>query len=181
MNRSEYTDFVRSIWMAPHEQNLKSLAVAGLGLIGECGEVAEAILQGAADDESGEYRDVIIEECGDVMYYATVLAHWKGYTVEDIWPSLKPAPDSPMMCALGLVVNAKSVSEAVKKFIRDDAEVDPSFMRNELRYVMASLWVVLMCVDADLHDALTGNAYKLIERYADAERHDLTDRGQTMA
>jgi len=166
MNRSEYTPFVLSIWPLPGHPpyDLRHLSIASLGLIGECGEVAEVMQRG--NDGEGDWEEQLIDECGDVAYYATVLAYWKGYTVEDIWPSVRPVDESPLMSVIDLVIKAKGVSEAMKKLFRDGKEVDPSFLRNQLRHLMGSLWQVLMVVDADLHDAIDANVVKLTERYA---------------
>ena len=154
MNRQDYMDFVMKIWEEPEEQTIRSLAIAGLGIIGEAGEVCEVLLD---DGVSLTNAHKIVDECGDVLYYTTVLADWQGWFLDDIWPDLKPqlmlGPGRNGLVGMMLVRDAKEVSERVKKFIRDDAEPGADELRKRLRQVLFSLSSVLRIVGADLVDS----------------------------
>ena len=54
-----------------------------LGLVGEAGEVAEKIKKQIRDETKVSPSD-IAREIGDVLFYATALAHIYGYTLHDI-------------------------------------------------------------------------------------------------
>lgn len=164
MNRQDYPAFVKKIWTEPGEQTERGLSIAALGLIGECGEVCEVLVAQASTGT----REKLIDECGDVLYYATVLADWKGYHIEDIWPDLAPVEEPRFMAGCMLAQDGKEVSERVKKLIRDGNDPAPEEIRARLRQVLFSLWRVLRLVDADLFMALDENVRKLEVRYAHA-------------
>ena len=166
MNRTDYPAFVKKIWTEPGEQTERGLSIAGLGLIGECGEVCEILLQ----DVSFDFAAQLVDECGDVLYYATVLADWKGWHIEDVWPQEPTLIGDITKEAAGLMLcrDGKEVSERVKKFIRDGADPTPTEMMHRLHGVLVSLERVLSIVGADLFDAMEFNVKKLEVRYAHA-------------
>jgi NTP pyrophosphatase (non-canonical NTP hydrolase) len=161
VNRLEYPTFVKTIWSEPEEHTERGISIAALGLIGECGEVCEILI---GDDDMTSTRE-LVDECGDVLYYATVLADWKGYHVKDIWPDMKPEVMTRHEAGLVLVRDAKEVSERVKKLIRDGKDPLPEDIRARLRQVLFSLFRVLRGVGADLFDAMDENVRKLEVRY----------------
>lgn len=162
MMRCEYTGFVKSIWM-DGEHRKRNLAVAGLGLIGECGEVCEVLL----DSDNLTNARKLVDECGDVLYYATILADWKGVDVIHIWPLAVPDLTDKHIAGLMLVRDAKEVSERVKKFIRDGANPTEETLWPLLRRILFGLERVLKNVGADLYDAMDQNVAKLEVRYAE--------------
>ena len=165
MNRSSYPAFVKSIWTEPGEQTERGLSIAALGLIGECGEVCEVLLQEITPTSEAN----LVDECGDVLYYATVLADWKGMHIEDVWPVLRTVHvGGRFEAGCTLAMNAKEVSERVKKLIRDGKDPSRSEIRAWLRGTLAALENVLHLADASLHDAMDANVAKLEVRYAHA-------------
>lgn len=162
MNRNEYTTFVKSIWMDGGHRK-RNLAVAGLGLIGECGEVCEVLL----DSDNLTNAGKLIDECGDVLYYACILADWKDLDVENIWPAATPDLMEKHIAGLMLCRDAKEVSERVKKFIRDGADPTAETLWPLLRRVLFDLERILKGVGADLYDAMDKNVAKLEVRYAE--------------
>lgn len=62
-----------------------SIVYPALGLAGEAGEVADKVKKILRDDiDSPEYREQIMLELGDVLWYAAVLAHDLGYDLETV-------------------------------------------------------------------------------------------------
>ena len=56
-----------------------------LGLAGEAGEVADKVKKILRDGvDSPEYREQIMLELGDVLWYTAVLAHDLGYNLETV-------------------------------------------------------------------------------------------------
>lgn len=165
MNRNNYPTFVKKIWTEPDGHTERGLSIAALGLIGEVGEVCEVLLQ----EISPESTKNLVDECGDVLYYATVLADWKDMHIEDVWPVLRTTHlGDRYEAGCTLAMNAKEVSERVKKLIRDGKDPSRSEIRAWLRGTLAALENVLWFAEATLHDAMDENVAKLEVRYASA-------------
>jgi len=60
------------------------LAMCGLGVAGEAGEVADIVKKYLYHDSGSLDRDHIIEELGDVLWYVAVAAHTIGVTLADV-------------------------------------------------------------------------------------------------
>lgn len=136
-----------SRWVQPlvdkSSRELADLAVMSLGLAGEIGEVADVV---ETWSRSGVYDKVhLTKELGDVFYY------WARVTAElrVVVPglaervSLRPtvrAPDdgtAPVLEVLRLVRAGSTVSELMKKFIRD-GHLDLAAATNRLSDVFAA-------------------------------------------
>jgi len=62
-----------------------SIVYPALGLAGEAGEVADKVKKILRDDiDSPEYREQIMLELGDVLWYVSVLAYDLGYDLETV-------------------------------------------------------------------------------------------------
>ena len=81
MTPDEYTKWVVTQDLYP--QNAHSLALYGLGLTGEAGEVAEKIKKLYRDD-TWHGPAAICKELGDVVWYATRIAEKCGFTLQDV-------------------------------------------------------------------------------------------------
>lgn len=159
MNAIDYPAFCRAIWCGPHNEH--SLAVAGLGIIGEAGEVLEV-----ATDRG--LRASLRDECGDVLYYLTILADWKGLSLMDIdavRPMYSTRAFGTIEASVRLVVATKEVSERVKKYIRDGADPSKDEWRELLGTVLDRLATVLLTGGMVLGHALDANVTKLSARY----------------
>lgn len=64
---------------------IHSVTYPALGLAGEAGEVADKVKKMLRDNiDSPEYREQIMLELGDVLWYAAVLASDLGYDLETV-------------------------------------------------------------------------------------------------
>lgn len=83
-----YDAFVESMWFSGDESKNEQIAIAGLGLTGEAGEVAEKVkkfLRGDHGSLMPETQRLLLQaELGDVLFYVTKLAHLHGWTLNDI-------------------------------------------------------------------------------------------------
>lgn len=80
-----YDDFVDRLWMGAPELGEREsyLNFIGLALCEEVGEVAGKLKKLSRGD--GNITDqMILDECGDVLYYLTVLTHHLGTDLETI-------------------------------------------------------------------------------------------------
>src|SRR5262245_23759883 len=85
MELSDYQE--RSRATAVYPQAGDNLLYPTLGLCGEAGEVAEKIKKMIRDDEgvlSGERRDALSKELGDVLWYVAQIATEAGLDLDDI-------------------------------------------------------------------------------------------------
>jgi NTP pyrophosphatase (non-canonical NTP hydrolase) len=81
---SEYEAFVRSTMFTSEKRDPRvALAVYGLGLAGEAGEVIEPIKKNIDRDKPIDPEQFALE-LGDVLWYLTALAISGGFTLEDI-------------------------------------------------------------------------------------------------
>jgi NTP pyrophosphatase (non-canonical NTP hydrolase) len=156
----EYPAFCRSIWQLHDE---RSLVIAGLGIVGEACEVGEALLEPSL--ATGEKAT---DECGDVLYYATVLMDHAGLADQvkaRVFRTIDTTRwSSPRLeSGLRLCVAAKEVSERVKKKVRDGAPLDG--LDCYLYDTLVATQVVLNGYGRTLRDALDGNVAKLEKRY----------------
>lgn len=83
MTPEEYSKWVISMDIYPHNTTDPSLALYALGLTGEAGEVAEKIKKmfrdGTVIDGKG-----LAKELGDVLWYLTRIGARFGYDLQDI-------------------------------------------------------------------------------------------------
>lgn len=165
MDPNLYPQFVMKIWSEPDGHTERGVSIAGLGLIGECGEVCEILLERS---ERGA-RDAVCDECGDVLYYLAVLADWQGMSFMDVHAKVGFGRLPVVGYAdsgLRLVKAAKEVSEMVKKWIRDGREYSQSEYLLALGEVMKNVGYVLQMHGRTLQDAINENVSKLEVRYA---------------
>ncbi len=174
---TQYPRFVKQIWICPDAEDDRSLAIAALGLIGEAGEVTELFLC-----PSGEtmVHDVI-DECGDVLYYATVLSGWLGIPIAEVEAKRnrdryalfeigrkEEIEHYRMRMCMNLHRDCKEVSERFKKLFRDGREITRDQLLDDLGDVLSALAAVLSSVGANLQSAMIVNVDKLSGRYAEA-------------
>lgn len=76
MNK-KFTKFCITNWFGPPN----GLAIPGLGIAGEAGEVADKIKKSLRGDKV-EPQDIVIE-VGDVLYYCVIVLNRLGYTLDD--------------------------------------------------------------------------------------------------
>jgi len=81
---NEYQQGVLATWNSTQSEDARRLN-ATLGLAGEAGEFADLMkkhfFHGLSDDG---FRDKVLSELGDVLYYVTVCAYEHGFNLEHI-------------------------------------------------------------------------------------------------
>ncbi len=81
---NDYESFVRSTMFSSEKRDPRvALAIYGLGLTGEAGEVVEPIKKNLDRDKVID-PDQFVLELGDVLWYLTALAISGGFTLEDV-------------------------------------------------------------------------------------------------
>ena len=78
---AKYTRFVQENWKGGGNF-FKELFLMTSGLMGETGEVIDAMKKEIRDDVSK--RDLIGLELGDVLYYLVKIADFYGFTLDDL-------------------------------------------------------------------------------------------------
>jgi NTP pyrophosphatase (non-canonical NTP hydrolase) len=84
-----FNDWVASMWFSkdPEDKEMgeRDLAIMGLGIAGEAGEVVEKIKKDIRDGKHIPVdRNAILKELGDVVFYAITIARYYGFTFMDI-------------------------------------------------------------------------------------------------
>ena len=83
---NEYGEFVKKTWFSNPEKDPRmferDLAIMGLGIGGEAGEVQEKLKKVIRDGTTD--REQILKELGDVVYYAVRIAQYFGFSAQDI-------------------------------------------------------------------------------------------------
>ncbi len=163
-------------WDTPQDRFL----MAGVGLGGEIGEVAEAHVL-----PSLQRRDALIKEAGDIAWYAAEAATAAGLDLDTICaldgarPTLAEftsamtrtdsaawsTPDRVLSDFRRLVAATGAVSELSKKHRFHKQELDREKVARAVRVVFVELAQMLANEGASLREALERNGTKLRARY----------------
>lgn len=87
MELNDYQDKAMQTGFYPGRHRLEGLIYTALGAAGEAGEVANKVKKIIRDNDgscTGETKDAIASEVGDVLWYLAMLASEVGYTLEEI-------------------------------------------------------------------------------------------------
>ena len=84
-----FGEWAASMWFSkdPEDKEMgeRDLAIMGLGIAGEAGEVVEKIKKDIRDGKHIPVdRQAILKELGDVVFYAVTIARYYGFTFSDI-------------------------------------------------------------------------------------------------
>lgn len=85
MTFNEYQEFATSTAIYPDQG--KNVVYPTLGLVGEAGEVAEKVkklMRDAGGVPTDAFREELIKEAGDVLWYLSQLARELGYDFESL-------------------------------------------------------------------------------------------------
>lgn len=118
MNLTEYQKRALETATFPSDKALDYLV---LGLCGEVGEMLEKFLE---EDSSAED---VMKELGGCLWYAAVLAHHIGLTLDPEYPAAMEGDPMDFM-----VVHAVLIANKAKKVIRDGTPIDPAFVSSHL-------------------------------------------------
>jgi NTP pyrophosphatase (non-canonical NTP hydrolase) len=86
---NKFGEWCASMWFSKDsedkEMGERDLAIMGLGIAGEAGEVVEKIKKDIRDGRHIPVdRQAILKELGDVVFYAVTIARYYGFTFSDI-------------------------------------------------------------------------------------------------
>jgi NTP pyrophosphatase (non-canonical NTP hydrolase) len=83
---NKFGEWSETMWFskdpADQEMGERDLAIMGLGIAGEAGEVVERIKKDIRDHTPD--REGILKELGDVIFYAVTIARYYGFKPSDI-------------------------------------------------------------------------------------------------
>jgi len=164
---NEYQDKAVSLALYPSE--FKTIYPT-LGLSGEAGEVAEKLIPFLEEEGTIEMRQDIILEIGDVMWYMATIANDIEVTLSfclsvalgDYFYSFKDAQDRSVVIeqysqdldviypTFMLFAKIGSVSELVKKYVRDDNQVMSDIRKNKIAHGIGEVFKHLSCLSFDL-------------------------------
>ncbi|MGR8918017.1 MAG: hypothetical protein ACU85V_00240 [Gammaproteobacteria bacterium] len=148
------------------------IAVVGLGVAGEAGEVAEQVrvLSIVSDGAGGSYiGDRVRLELGDVMAYVAMLCRYYRIDIGGVVrmaQAARPGFERRSDLALSLCASAGSVAERIKKHLRGDGAVDRPALRTELVAVVCYVIALARTWDARLIDICHANMEKIGNRRA---------------
>ena len=141
-----------------------------LGLAGEAGEVAEKLVPLIENEGTDEDKQDIILEIGDVMWYMATTANDIDMTLSDCiaisigdnFQSFRDAQDKSVQITqysqnldviypiFMLFARIGTVSELVKKYVRDDNQVMSEIRKNKIANGIGEVYRLLSCLAFDL-------------------------------
>lgn len=154
MNQQEFSEWVNSRWDGyQNRTGVVNLAIMGLGLGGETGEVYEEIDKCVGDYE--DTRDLTLE-LGDVLHYATAIGgtfkvSTEAKLTEEAFPDL--------------LIHVGQVLEPMKKFIRDGKDPAPK-LAVAIPHVIHTVELLARMYGIKPDDVRKANVEKLVARQA---------------
>lgn len=121
----DYIDWTATVWSGSQqgEPQTRDIAVMGLGLPGESGEVLEALMPQIEGSASSLDRNNLLKELGDTIYYWARICRAFDIPAELVWgPQEEPPPllEGTPILLLRLAMGSARVAEHLKKYIRDN-------------------------------------------------------------
>jgi NTP pyrophosphatase (non-canonical NTP hydrolase) len=168
----DFGNFCVAIWRPSGETTTADdLFVMGLGLPGECGEVAELLAEGAPSCTMARAR--LSSELGDTIYYWARIVGAYGMNhsdfAEGVLPEQLARTCSPTTfeqlatSALRLTAAIGRVAEVMKKQ-RRDGHLNEQLLRKSLREALIHWGAVCQQCELDWRDVLSANKTKLAAR-----------------
>lgn len=155
----------------PFLPHLEDITVAGLGLAGEAGEVAEEVekvIQGGTD------RTELLKELGDARYYWFKLVNLLQVDLATVLPPASPVSSpavdpgasdhSPTLALHEFLHQTFYTVERIKKYVRD--RTDNQASTQALRALDRSYIALLTALDIPEESVYQVNQVKLRQRYA---------------
>lgn len=85
LSMNEYQDVTGLTAVYPGERTLHGVTYVVLGLAGEAGETANKLKKILRNEQNYmDKREILMDELGDVLWYAARLADELGYTLEEV-------------------------------------------------------------------------------------------------
>lgn len=177
MDLEDYQNAARSTAMYM-KVNSSQMIYPALGLIGECGEVAEKIKKSIRDDDgemTDERRDGIKKELGDVMWYSANICCDTGMNLSKIYSD----PDNEHTVEISRIImprlilrmnrHASSIAAALEKwhytfYCRSEESSKFPEIPKHLGYVLCCIEEIAFRCGFTLEEICIGNIDKLQSR-----------------
>lgn len=129
---TEFHQWTPTVWLGSNSihtfSSLRNLYVASMGLIGETGEVLEAL------EVDGDGDQLLEKELGDCVYYLSVVAHMFGILPKVLLATTADQVEHALVLKEQVLSQALAsatfkLTETLKKYIRDSANYDSAVDR----------------------------------------------------
>lgn len=134
---------------------------AALGLCGEAAEVAKAHIE-----QSGPH---ILEECGDLLWYAAQWCKVHNETLGTFVPRLTGETNEE--CLLRLWYATGQLADMTKKFVFHQKPINALARHLALDTVLCSVYTILHAYGWYIEEACANNNEKLLKRFPDGFNH----------
>lgn len=157
---ADYCRWTASIWTGnstPNELTQRDVAVMGLGLAGESGEVAEVLLAPQPDPQ------LLLKELGDALYYWARICEAFALPVQVAWAAPSQDVGSRERAVLTVCARGGRVAEVLKKHIRD-GQLAPQVLLDAMAAYAAAYRKLLGLLEVTAEDVIVANRNKLLDR-----------------
>ncbi len=144
-----------------------------LGLIGETGEVVSELKKRARDGEAYvSFRDRLVEELGDLIWYAADLATHRGFDLEEIDKAARSAVPQPglerdwIKLTLALAEGTGRISRAYASLLAKDKTGFDTLLFDSLVALFANVRSLASVHGASLSEIVDRNLAKVQQRWA---------------
>lgn len=135
------------------------LAVAGMGLAGEAGEVLSELQE--LDEDGG----ALVAEVGDILWYCAEIASTTGIDLNSVPLTPQARGLSKTEQGVSLVIRACALCDYLKKIVRGTHEADESRVRTLLGDVLSAVEMIARRAGTNIPAVCEENIRKLDARY----------------
>lgn len=157
MNIKEYKNIVDKTAVFPNKVDKFGKAYCMLGLVGEFNEYLYA--------ESFQDK---VKEMGDVIWYVTALVRQLEINIDNVFPEMFDNDETILIpydqSVKDVHIYTARLAEIIKKYYRDNTEMDKVYLENLLFNLMLSLYSIILIDKLKISNVLATNYNKLMKR-----------------
>lgn len=154
MEINEYKTIVEKTAIYPNKVDNFGLAYCWLGLIGETEELYLEV--------DNPDRKTIIKEHGDVLWYTTSICNILGIDLKEVFLKVDDVLIVPSQS--NLIPSLNQFAEVIKKYYRDNKEIDKELMTLVLAKNLACISDEFNISDNEVKESMQMNYDKLMKR-----------------